>query len=175
MENNKRIKVLFITKWFMNRHDPQLGVFIRKHASAAALHCDVALLCVLGDYGQKKLIDVEEKEEYNIRSFVIYFRKFNSSISFLNTFINFLRYIKANNAGLKAIEKKFGRHDITHAYIMLRPAIVAWWLKLTRGIPFVISEQWSGYATGKFSNKNSFSKKMYRYIFGKADAVTAVS
>lgn len=175
MEIKKRIKVLFITKWFMNRHDPQLGVFIRKHASAAALHCDVALLCVLSDESQKNLIELEEKEEFNIRSFVVYFRKFNSSIPFINTFINFLRYIKANNVGLKEIEKKFGRHDITHAYIMLRPAMVAWWLKLTRGIPFVISEQWSGYATGKFSGKNSLTKTMYRYIFRKADAATAVS
>lgn len=159
----------------MNRRDPQLGVFIRKHASAAALYCDVSLLCVMSDDKQKKLIEIEEKEEYNIRSFVIYFRKFNSSISLLNTFINFLRYIKANRTGLKEIEKKFGRHDITQAYIMLRPALVAWWLKLTRGIPFVISEQWSGYATGKFSKKNSLSRRMYRYIFRKADSVTAVS
>ena len=159
----------------MNRHDPQLGVFIRKHASAAASYCDVALLCVMSDERQKKLIEIEEKTENNIRSFVIYFRKFNSPIQLLNIIINFLRYIKANRTGLKEIEKKFGSHDITHAYIMLRPAIIAWWLKLTRRIPFVIGEQWSGYATGKFSSKNSFTKTIYRYIFRKADAATVVS
>ncbi len=175
VEVKKRIKVLFISKWFMNRHDPQLGVFIRKHATAAALYCDVALLCVMSDAEQKKLIEVEAKEEFNIRSFVVYFRKFISPIPFLNTIINFLRYIKANNVGLREIENKIGRHDVTHAYIMLRPALVAWWIKLTRGIPFVISEQWSGYATGKFSEKNPLVKFMYRFIFRKADGVTAVS
>jgi glycosyltransferase involved in cell wall biosynthesis len=169
------MKVLFITKWFMNRHDPQLGVFIRKHASAAALYNDVFLLCVLGDSSQQSLFEFEEKEEYHVRTLLVYFRKFNSPLAPINSIINFFRYLLANRKGLKQIEKKFGKHEVTHAYIMLRPAGIAWWLKITRGIPFVISEQWSGYATGKFSEKNLIVRFIYRWLFSRADAVTAVS
>ncbi len=159
----------------MNRNDPQLGVFIRKHASAAALYCDVALLCVMSDELQQNLIEFEEDDEHNVKSLVVYFRKFSSSFKIFNQAVNFFRYLKANNAGLKRIQKSFGRHDVTHSYIMLRPALIGYWLKLMKGIPFVISEQWSGYATRKFSEKNFLTHFFYRWIFSKANGVTAVS
>ncbi|CAN5580053.1 glycosyltransferase family 4 protein [soil metagenome] len=159
----------------MNRHDPQIGVFIRKHASAAALYNDVALLCVLSDATQQNLIEIEEKKIGNIQTWVVYHRKFNSPLLPLNTVINFFRYFRANRVGLKEIKKKFGRHDITHAYILLRPLFIAWWIKLTKGIPIVVSEQWSGYATGKFSEKNLFVKFFSRWLFRQAGAATVVS
>jgi len=171
----RKIKVLFITKWFMNRNDPQVGVFIRKHASAAALYCDVALLCVLSDPNQKKSIEFEDAEEYGVKCTVAYFKKFSSSFSLLNKAVNFYRYLIASRAALKRLRKTFGEHDITHAYIMLRPAIVAYWLKLFKGKPYVASEQWSGYATGRFGERNFTEKFLSRWIFKKAAAGTAVS
>jgi len=105
----------------MNRHDPQLGVFIRKHASAAALYCDVTLLSVFGDADQKNKIEIEEKNENNIWSVVAYFKRFNSPIGAVNSFINLFRYLHATRKALKYIHKKKGRHDISHAYILLRP------------------------------------------------------
>jgi glycosyltransferase involved in cell wall biosynthesis len=159
----------------MNRQDPQMGVFIRKHASAVALYCDVTLLCVMGDSDQKNPLEIEEKNEYGIWSVVAYFKKFNSPVSIFNAIINTFRYLEANRKALQYIEQKKGRHDITHAYILLRPAIIAWMLKIFRGIPFVISEQWSGYATGMFAKKNFVKKSLSRILFRKASAVTAVS
>jgi len=159
----------------MNRHDPQLGVFIRKHASAAALYCDVTLLSVFGDADQKNKIEIEEKNENNIWSVVAYFKRFNSPIGAVNSFINLFRYLHATRKALKYIHKKKGRHDISHAYILLRPALIAWWLKISKGIPFVISEQWSGYATGVFENKNFLEKSLSRLVFSKAATVTSVS
>src|SRR6266404_2252304 len=101
IQAGKKIKVLFITKWFMNRFDPQAGVFIRKHASAAALYCDVALLCVLSDPDQKSIIELEATNEYGVKCLVVYFKKFSSSLNILNQAINFVRYLKAVSAGLK--------------------------------------------------------------------------
>jgi glycosyltransferase involved in cell wall biosynthesis len=159
----------------MNRHDPQLGVFIRKHASAVALYCDVTVLCVLGDDDQKNNFFLEEKTEYGIWSVVAYFKKSRSPLSPLNSFINFIRYLQSTRKAIIFIRKKNGKQDVTNAYIMLRPAFIAWWLKITSGIPYVISEQWSGYATGLYAKKNSLVKSFSRLIFRNADAVTAVS
>ena len=175
METSPRLKILYVTKWFMNRHDPQLGVFIRKHASASALFCDVSLLCVMGDVSQKSLLEFEEQETHGVNTLVVYFRKYRSAIPFIATLVNLARYLKASGAGLKHFEKKTGRHDVTHAYILLRPALIAWWLRLTKGIPFIVSEQWSGYATGAFAGKNFLTKFFYRFIFRKANAATVVS
>ena len=32
--NDIRYNILFLTKWYPNKFDPQLGVFVRKHAKA---------------------------------------------------------------------------------------------------------------------------------------------
>ena len=159
----------------MNRYDQQLAVFIRKHASAAAIYCDVAVLCILSDPKQKEMIEFEERNEYNVKSLVVYFKKYSSILRFIDPIVNLFRYLHATKEGLERMRDTFGNHDVTHAYIMLRPALTAYWLRYATGKPFVISEQWSGYATGKF-NKLSFNTKVLsRWVFKKANAVTAVS
>ena len=118
----------------MNRQDPQLGVFIRKHASAVAIYCDVSLLSVFSDPEQQKIFEFEERNEYGVNVTIVYFKKFTSKIPLLDKLVNFYRYFRASGLGLKQIKKKSGRLDVTHAYIMLRPALIAWWLKLRHEI-----------------------------------------
>ena len=175
MKDFSKIHVLFITKWYMNRNDPQLGVFIRKHATAVASHCRVSLLCVLGDSKQSNRFAQEDTEEFGIRSTVIYFRKYTSRVPVLNSIVNLYRYLQGVRHGLKHILERSGPHHLTHAYILLRPALIAWWLRMTRGIPFVVSEQWSGYATGKFNQRSFLVRALSRRVIRSADGVTAVS
>jgi glycosyltransferase involved in cell wall biosynthesis len=76
---------------------------------------------------------------------------------------------------MKLIKEKFGKHEITHAYIFIRPVVLAWLMKIFNGMPFVISEQWSGYVSGKFEKKNLIEKLLVKYLASKASAVTTVS
>jgi glycosyltransferase involved in cell wall biosynthesis len=176
MTTQPKLKILFITKWYPNKYDPQMGVFVRKHASAAAAYCDVALLHVFSDeHLKEKMFELVRDDNYNLTGVIVYFKKSNSSFSSWNKLINLKRYCQATRKGLKYIRKNFGEHDITHAYILLRPGIVAWCLRLFRNKPYVISEQWSGFATGKYEMKNSFIKLITRTVVKKANAVTVVS
>ena len=171
-----RLKVLFITKWYPNRYDPQMGVYIRKHATAVATFCDVAVLHVYSDEKlEKKKIELVAVDDNSIKSVVVYFKTFTRSFSLANKVVNLIRYWKATMAGLKYIRKNFGDHNLTHAYILLRPAIVAYCFHLFRKKPFLISEQWSGYATGKYESRNPLIKYLSRFIIRKAGAVTVVS
>ena len=172
----RKLKILFLTKWYPTRYDPQMGVFIRKHASAAAAFCEVAILHVYSDDRiLKKKLELIHDDQYNLTSVVVYFRKFNSSFSYANKTINFFRYLRASFTGLRFIRKNFGDHDITHAYILLRPALTAYFIQLFRKKPFVVSEQWSGFATGKYEKKNLFEKLLTRSVVRKAKAITVVS
>lgn len=173
--SKRKLKILFLTKWYPNRYDPQLGVFIRKHASSAAKFCDVAVLNIYSDDLANKKYELVSSNEYGVKSVVVYFRKFNSAFSLINKFINLIRYCRSVSIGLVFIRKNFGDHDVTHAYILLRPVLVAFLLKVFRKKPFVISEQWSGFATGEFEKKNWFEKFLTRFIVKRANAVTAVS
>lgn len=173
---HKKLKILFITKWYPNRYDPQFGVYIRKHASAIASFSEVAVLHVCSDDQLKeKKYELTRDDQYNLFTVLIYFKKFSSSIPIAGKIVNFYRYSRATISGLNYIRKNFGDHDITHSYILLRPAFVAWLIQLTRKKPFVISEQWSGFATGKYAKKNPLAKWLTRFIVSKANARTVVS
>ena len=51
---NKKIKVLFISSWFPNRIHPANGDFVERHAQAAALYNEVAVLYVQAEPGYEK-------------------------------------------------------------------------------------------------------------------------
>jgi len=175
-KRSTKIKILFLTKWYPNRYDPQLGVFIWKHALAVAKYCEVAVLHIFSDERMTgQVYDLVLKREAGFNSVIIYFRKCRSSFDPFNKIINTVRYLRAYSKGLKYIRGNFGEHELTHAYILLRPAILAYWMRMTRRKPFVVSEQWSGFATGRYEEKNWLSNFLTRYIVRKANAITVVS
>ncbi|MCX6292042.1 MAG: glycosyltransferase [Bacteroidetes bacterium] len=169
----KRYRILFITKWFLHRNDPQFAVFVSKHAEAISAIADVAVLHVMADEKPgEKIYDTVITEKPGYVCVQVYFRK-KKGILF-KPFQAF-RYFNATRKGLQIIQKNFGGYDLVHAYILLRPAVIAWWLKITKGEKYIISEQWSGYATGKFAEKNLFARMFTRFIVKQSSAVTTVS
>jgi glycosyltransferase involved in cell wall biosynthesis len=171
-----KLKILFLAKWYLNRYDPQLAVYIRKHALAAAKHCDVALLHVFSDEQMRdKKQEVITTKEGNFTTVTVYFKSNRSGFFVFDKIINFIRYRRAVIKGLQFVRNNFGDHDITHAYILLRPAIVAYLIKTSRNKPFVISEQWSGFATGKYAEQTGLEKFLTRFVVKRAKAVLPVS
>ena len=43
------MNVLFLSKWYPNKYDAMAGLFVRKHAQAAARVCDVTVMYVFTD------------------------------------------------------------------------------------------------------------------------------
>jgi glycosyltransferase involved in cell wall biosynthesis len=161
-----------ITKWYPNREDPQLGVFIQKHAQAISLKDDIVVLYI---HSAKNLIakfDCELNTSDNISEIIIYFRKNNSMFSKI---INSLNYFRAFKLGLSYSGTDKKKPDIIHSYILVRTGIIAWYYSRKWKIPFIISEQWSGYVTGKFLASAWIRKKSVNYIVRKAKAITSVS
>lgn len=137
---SKRKKILFITRWYPDRHDPMLGLFVQKHAQAVRLFNDVTVLYVTTDRAllPGKVIK-EEKNFEGIKEFRIYFGKNKLELS------NAVAYAKYYLQGLNWIEKSDGLPDISHVHILSRTAFPALWLKITKGIPYLITEHWSRY------------------------------
>lgn len=131
-----RLHILFISRWYPDRHDPMPGLFVRRHAEAVARFADVTVLYVTPDatisMGKH---EIERSESDGIKEVRVYFGKSKSSL--WNGVQMTRHYLKA----LKGIAKP----DISHIHVLSRTAIPAIWLKLTQGIPYVITEHWSRY------------------------------
>ena len=168
----KRLNIWMITKWYPNREDPQVGVFIQKHARAISKYNNISVVYIHPIINLSNNFEIDESENNDLREVLIYFKK---NISAFGKIINSIRYLTALNKGINILKNKTSPPDILHAYILTRTGIVAWYLSKRKKIPFIISEQWSGYVTGKFF-KGSFLKKMItQFIVRKASAITSVS
>ncbi len=124
---NTLFNILFLTKWYPNYKDKQIGVFVRKHAKAVAEICNVSLLYVSAHDAIKEKFKTEISEQ-NFFEVIIYYR--NSSFKIINAFRKFSAYRK----GLKIISNKNGRPDLIHLNILVKHGFVALLLKKLKGI-----------------------------------------
>ena len=168
-----RKRILFSARWYPDRHDPMLGLFVQRHAEAVQLLHDVEVLYVTADktLPSGKIITDESVHE-GIHETRIYFGKHASELT------NALEYVKYYLRGLRLITRKRGNIDISHVHVLSRAAIPALWLKYTSGIPFIITEHWSRYlpenvAKGAYSGV--FRKWFTRFAVTSASSVTTVT
>ena len=155
-----RKHIVFLARWYPQRYDPMFGLFVQRHAEAAALYNDISVVYVHPD-NQNGIVD---ETINNVRTIRVYFKQSKSKI------INLLRFFKANNKALKRLCKP----DIIHVHILTRLGIIARWQKLVHGIPYIITEHWSRYLPGNdFSG--FFRKWATKIVVKHASVVTTVT
>jgi len=167
----KRPHILFLPRWYPNPEDPQLGVFIQKHAKAAAMHHQVTVIYPFGIYNANTLYDIVVKKDDNLSEVSVWYKKSNSTL--VNTWRYYYSFLKAK----KAINLKWQTINIAHVNIMAKSAVLALLLKICCGIPYIITEQWSGYTatSGKFVAKPAWQKAIWRLLSKQAEFVITVS
>ena len=170
---NRKIKVLFLPRWYPHRYDSMIGLFIQRQAEAITKHCDVAVIYVHPDPSCPKKIEVEFNEENDVRVLRVYYRPPANAGSVPGRILNFWRFYRS---ALKAIYsiRQFSP-DIIHAHILTRAAYVAFRAGRKFHCPVVISEHWSRYFNENDTYNGWFRKIITQYVVSKAAAVVAVS
>jgi len=141
---NRRFKVLNICSWYPNDLKPTLGNFVQKHAESIALYNDVISLAIFPDSNiEKHRMTINEKN--NLVELVIYYPKRIKGFIFINRIINFWNHVKAFRMGYQIVKDKFQKPDIVHLNIVYPLGIWAYWLKKRYKIPYVITENSSGF------------------------------
>ncbi len=173
MENKKKIKSLFLSAWYPHRYDAMAGLFVRKHAEAVSLYCDVTVLYLHGDDKILKNEIIYQKLNDNAREIYVYYPIKKKGL-FRRTF-KLLNYLKANIIGYKEVIKLIDKPDIVHVNVLTRTGLLAYWLKKTKNIPYVITEHWSRYFPERDSYKGLLRKSLTKTIVKNASAVLPVS
>lgn len=160
-----RYKILFISSWFPNKLEPTNGNFVQRHAESVALFHDVEILHAMGDPTQKENFYFDEKNINGVRTLVVYYKHTRNPI------INFNRRMKAYKLGFK----KLNRPSLIHANIVQNSMLFATYLRSRLGIPFVVSEHWSGLQK---RNRHLLSKSklaIAKFIANRAEYMIPVS
>lgn len=165
----QRKKILFIARWYPDRHDPMPGLFVRRHAEAVNLFADVTVLYVVADktLTPGKVIR-DEVLHGGIREVRIYFGK--SSFGVLNA----LRYLEHYLKGVESLDQP----DVVHVHVLSRTALPALWLKWRHNIPYVVTEHWSRYLpvnVAKGAYKGLLRKWFTRLAVKHARCITTVT
>lgn len=171
-ESPIRYNILFLTKWYPNKFDPQLGVFVKKHAKAVSGLCNVNVLYVCADEETTITYKTIISNPEGFTEIIVYYKKDNS---FLKSIINPFRYIKANRIGIREVQKILGVIDLIHVNVLNRPGLIALLINKLKGIPFIITEHWTGYVSGKYEKSGVLKKWFSKLIINNASAVTTVS
>ena len=170
---DRKLRVLFLPKWYPNRYDPMPGLFIRRQAEALTPYCDIAVIYVHPDPDCPNKYEAEFSEENDVRVLRIYYKTGSDGSSLAGRAIGFWRFYQANLKAIYSI-RQFSP-DLVHAHILTRMGLIGWKVSRARHIPLVISEHWSRYFPENDSYKGWFRKWLTSLIVKKAGAVIAVS
>ena len=175
METDQRLKVLFLPKWYPNRNDAMLGLFVQRHAIAVSEYADVSVLAVVSDENNKQLYEVETRVQDGITEILIYTKKYQSSIDVLNLIINGIRFLTAHLAGWRILEQTDNKPDINHVHILTRAGIMALFFKIRHSMPFIITEHWSRYLPHHNDYKGMFRKRLTKKVIKASKGISTVS
>ena len=177
MQEQDKIKVLYLPRWYPNKFDPMPGLFIQRHAEAASLFCDISVVYVhaVSNDEQEKKYDIQNSTVNGVPTIKVYYRNPKSNIPIVTQISKAVRFYRANLVGIKEMNKNTNGFDILHIHILSRLGLLGLYFKWFHGKPFLISEHWSRYLslTGNF---NGFLRKFTtRIVVKDASAVTTVT
>jgi glycosyltransferase involved in cell wall biosynthesis len=150
------MNVLWLASWYPNKTDFFNGDFIERHAKAVAPF--VNSLTVIAAVKDDKLSlgssEVECKVEGNITTYIIYYGRSRWGETIEKLFSGFM-YMSLQRQLFKKILAEKGKPDIVHVHIAMKAGLFARELKRKYNIPYIVTEQWTGYF--KIARPNIFS------------------
>ncbi len=133
--SDKKLNVLFLSSWFPTRIIPTLGNFVQRHAEAAALQHNVTALVIQKDTSIQQY-EIEDVMENGVRIVRVYYPDGNIFIQKRSAFKKGIQYLHQNGGF---------QFDIVQLNMVWKEGWQAVFLKKKYKIPFVISDNWTGY------------------------------
>lgn len=169
------IKILFLARWYPDRYDPMMGLFIKRHAEVAAGFADVAVLYVHAAPEKPFGNEIEHKIENGVATTLVYYGTKSFLPSFISKQIAGFFFVLAFIKGYQFLRKSWGKPEIIHVNVLTRLGLFALWERKFQGIKYVITEHWSRYLPITGTYKGLLRKCLTKYVVKNASAVSTVS
>ncbi len=172
------MKVLHLASWYPNRTGKQDGDFIQRHIRVIAEAVPSYVIHIVKDSSLKKGVEKVVTASGGVTEVVVYYNPRSVGISVVDKLISYRVYQRLFKKEILEYVRVQGMPDLVHVHVAMRAGIGALWLKRRAGVPFLLTEHWSGYY--KQDPDNYFKRDtIFRYqtkrIIREAALVTAVS
>ena len=175
--NKERKHIVFLARWYPHRYDPMFGLFVQRHAEAAALFNDITVIYCNEQRAMsnepnahsskptaQSKFEIERTNENNVDTIRVYYKKPKNKI------LSLIRFYRANMKALKLCRKP----DLIHVHILTRLGVIAWIQKKLHKTPYIITEHWSRYLPG--NDFGGFLRKLFtKIVVRNAETVTTVT
>jgi glycosyltransferase involved in cell wall biosynthesis len=151
------------------------GLFVQRHAEAAALTNRVAVVHVYKDSGASERTSLEISTHKNVLEIRLSYRPFFAGIPFLSSFFSLLHYFYACSLGMAKARRTLGRPDLVHVQVLTRMGAIAMFYKWWRGYPYLITEHWSRYQAVTGNYKGFLRKWVTALVVRHASALATVT
>lgn len=141
---NPSRRILFIAGcWYPDDENPIHGIFIRRHAEAAALENEIVVLHVALRSDAPTVPEFKWSRHGRLRELHV---KAQGLVTSRGGALQSQRaYFKATRLGLKELAGTIGSFDFLHYQVIPSAAVVLALRLSLPGLPYGISEHWSGY------------------------------
>lgn len=168
------LNILFLASWFPNKLSPKNGNFIQQHALAVSKFCNVACLHALS-CEQDELFDIEENTTEGVYEVIVYYKKITSNIPLISSYLKLKRQIQAYRLGYIKVKNYLKTIDLVHLNVMFPSGIFALDLNSTYKLPYIITENWTGFLPSDPIVITPVEKYFIKKIIKKAAVVCPVS
>ncbi|MBK8955653.1 MAG: glycosyltransferase [Saprospiraceae bacterium] len=169
--------ILHLPKWFPNKTDNLEGIFTERHIRCTQNY-QKNLVLYLKSTELRQSNQWHETEwtvEDGLEILRVYYRKRCSSIGWMDKVYKFLLFFYLTRVCLNHIFKKYGKPDLIVVHVLLRHAIVAYFLKLFHKIPYIVIEHSTFYLQSEFSALEKLKNRIRSIVVQKADVLIGVS
>ena len=158
LNKEKKLNVLTLCSWYPNDNNPTLGNFVQKHADTIALQNRAVALAIFPSTVDTSVRLVHTKRN-ELDELVVYYPKQEGGLVVLSKLKNFFAHRKAFKLGYLKVLELMGRPDVVHLNIVYPLGIWALWLKYRYKIPYVITENSSGFHV---DTEHAYPKRILR-------------
>ena len=168
-------KILFLARWYPDRYDPMMGLFIKRHAEVVAGFTDVAVLYLRAAPDKPFGYLIDQKVENKVVTTIVYYGTNRARHPFLAKMMVGFMFVIAFSKGYRFILETWYKPEIIHVNVLTRLGLFALWLRWFQGIKYVITEHWSRYLAITGTYKGLFRKRFTKMVVRHAEAVSTVS
>lgn len=169
--------VLHIPKWYPNIDDPLDAIFIKRHIQSTLpyFHAVVLFAKVTSSKVASRFYDISEIQEGACTTYRAYYKTTYTGIRLLDRLIKATIYFFAISKFLKHVLEKHGTPALIHSHILLRPALLAYFISRILKIPFVITEHSTFFTSATDKSAYTLMNLIRRFVVLRADAIITVS
>jgi glycosyltransferase involved in cell wall biosynthesis len=173
-------KILWLASWYPNRLAPSNADFIQRHARAVSLYHEVDTIFVVRDPGGKITRDVklEVIKEGALTQQIIYYYSPSIPVPAINKLLSQLKYNRLFKKYIRKYIEENGSPSLVHVHVGMKAGIMASWLKEKYGVPYVITEHWTGFlpeAAERFEGLSLYLQKQWKQLLEGAAGISVVS